>query len=186
MVRFCRVKPPSGGRARAFLAISGPGPHIMVYLRIEHRGPRPAPPPSAASRPRTGVGVASSTLETYESENAFISNLPSVRGSVTQSQVPGKKPSSACPQAHAHDLFAEHPWPRCELPATYHQKAGPRTALPFPPWRAASGLRIKPSPYHEDVLIDALAEALVEVWERLHLPLHAHTLAISEWESTPR
>ena len=32
-------------------------------------------------------------------------------------------------------------------------------------------LRITPSPYHADGLIDGLAEALVEVWERLGLPL---------------
>jgi 5-aminolevulinate synthase len=32
-------------------------------------------------------------------------------------------------------------------------------------------LRITPSPYHDDGLIDALAAALVEVWERLGLPL---------------
>ena len=32
-------------------------------------------------------------------------------------------------------------------------------------------LRITPSPYHDDVLIDALAEALVDVWEKLGLPL---------------
>jgi 5-aminolevulinate synthase len=37
-------------------------------------------------------------------------------------------------------------------------------------------LRITPSPYHEDALIDALAEALVEVWGRLRLPLDAHAL----------
>jgi 5-aminolevulinate synthase len=38
-------------------------------------------------------------------------------------------------------------------------------------------LRITPSPYHEDALIDALAEALLEVWERLALPLRGRALA---------
>lgn len=38
-------------------------------------------------------------------------------------------------------------------------------------------LRITPSPYHDDILIDQLAEALVQVWERLKLPLHAAPLA---------
>jgi 5-aminolevulinate synthase len=38
-------------------------------------------------------------------------------------------------------------------------------------------LRITPSPYHDDVLIDALAEALLDVWERLNLPLKARAVA---------
>ena len=38
-------------------------------------------------------------------------------------------------------------------------------------------LRITPSPYHEDALIDRLAEALLQVWERLDLPLRAKSLA---------
>jgi len=38
-------------------------------------------------------------------------------------------------------------------------------------------LRITPSPYHEDALIDGLADALVQVWEQLGLPLHAKPLA---------
>ncbi|MBN9580720.1 MAG: 5-aminolevulinate synthase [Afipia sp.] len=43
--------------------------------------------------------------------------------------------------------------------------------------KGSERLRITPSPYHDDVLIDALAEALVEVWDRLGLPLHAKSMA---------
>src|SRR6201993_1344003 len=38
-------------------------------------------------------------------------------------------------------------------------------------------LRITPSPYHDDALIDQLAEALVQVWERLGLPASEKSLA---------
>ena len=38
-------------------------------------------------------------------------------------------------------------------------------------------LRITPSPYHDDSLIDALAEALVDVWQRLRLPFKERALA---------
>jgi len=43
--------------------------------------------------------------------------------------------------------------------------------------KGSERLRITPSPYHDDVLIDQLAEALVQVWQRLGLPLHAAPLA---------
>jgi 5-aminolevulinate synthase len=38
-------------------------------------------------------------------------------------------------------------------------------------------LRITPTPYHDDALIDLLAEALVEVWEQLGLPFKDRALA---------
>ena len=38
-------------------------------------------------------------------------------------------------------------------------------------------LRITPSPYHDDGLIDTLAEALVDVWGKLDLPLEERALA---------
>jgi 5-aminolevulinate synthase len=38
-------------------------------------------------------------------------------------------------------------------------------------------LRITPSPYHDDGLIDDLAEALVDVWQKLGLPFKERALA---------
>lgn len=43
--------------------------------------------------------------------------------------------------------------------------------------RGAERLRITPSPYHDDGLIDALADALVQVWDQLGLPLRTKALA---------
>jgi 5-aminolevulinate synthase len=43
--------------------------------------------------------------------------------------------------------------------------------------KGAERLRITPSPYHDDKLIDALADALVDVWQRLNLHTTQHVLA---------
>jgi 5-aminolevulinate synthase len=43
--------------------------------------------------------------------------------------------------------------------------------------RGAERLRITPSPYHDDAVIDQLAEALLQVWERLGLPMKEKSLA---------
>src|SRR3954452_6908931 len=43
--------------------------------------------------------------------------------------------------------------------------------------RGSERLRITPSPYHDDGLIDHLAEALRQVWDRLGLPLREKSLA---------
>jgi 5-aminolevulinate synthase len=43
--------------------------------------------------------------------------------------------------------------------------------------RGMERLRITPSPYHDDGLIDRLAEALVDVWDQLKLPRQPRSLA---------
>ena len=43
--------------------------------------------------------------------------------------------------------------------------------------KGAERLRITPSPYHDYMLIDALADALVDVWQRLQLSLNERALA---------
>jgi 5-aminolevulinate synthase len=43
--------------------------------------------------------------------------------------------------------------------------------------RGEERLRITPSPYHDDALIDRLAEALIDVWERLELPKREQAIA---------
>jgi 5-aminolevulinate synthase len=43
--------------------------------------------------------------------------------------------------------------------------------------RGTERLRVAPSPYHDDGLVDALAHALVDVWHKLSLPLNERPLA---------
>src|SRR5262245_12801666 len=43
--------------------------------------------------------------------------------------------------------------------------------------KGSERLRTTPSPYHDDAMIDGLAEALLDVWERLDLPLKHRSLA---------
>src|SRR5205807_4610703 len=45
--------------------------------------------------------------------------------------------------------------------------------------RGMERLRITPSPYHDDGLIDALAKALIDVWDRLALPRKDRAIAQS-------
>ncbi len=43
--------------------------------------------------------------------------------------------------------------------------------------RGSKRLRITPTPYHDDAVVDALSEALINVWQRLGLPLKHQALA---------
>jgi 7-keto-8-aminopelargonate synthetase-like enzyme len=43
--------------------------------------------------------------------------------------------------------------------------------------RGSERLRITPTPYHDDALVDALSEAPINVWQRLGLPLKHQALA---------
>jgi 5-aminolevulinate synthase len=46
--------------------------------------------------------------------------------------------------------------------------------------RGLERLRITPSPYHDDGLIDRLAKALVDVWDQLKLPRQPQQILAAE------
>ena len=51
--------------------------------------------------------------------------------------------------------------------------------------RGTERLRITATPYHDDVLIDQLAEALTDVWRRVALPLEGCVIDAAETTSFP-
>src|SRR5437660_2838710 len=65
-----------------------------------------------------------------------------------------------------------------DLPLTEHGIYIQPINYPTVP-RGMERLRITPSPYHEDGLIDALAKALIDVWDRLALPRKDQAIAQS-------
>src|ERR1700738_2658858 len=78
--------------ARAFLAISGPGRACSAAradtdTRRTERSLAKRHRRAATSRLRTGAGVANNTLDTYESENSLIWNLPSGCGSAIHHRI---------------------------------------------------------------------------------------------------
>jgi len=82
-------------------------------------------------------------------------------------------------ETHIVPLFVAIPKP-ASGPATSCWKSTTFYIQPINYPTVAKGterLRITPSPYHDDALIDQLAEALLQVWERLGLPLQKKSLA---------
>jgi 5-aminolevulinate synthase len=51
--------------------------------------------------------------------------------------------------------------------------------------RGTERLRITPTPYHNDILIDQLAAALVDVWHRLALPRKGAKRRRKIWSAAP-
>src|SRR5450755_1690896 len=82
-------------------------------------------------------------------------------------------------ETHIVPLFVGDP-ENCKRPCDILLDEHPIDIQPINYPTVAKGterLRITPSPYHDDGLIDRLAEALLQVWQRLSLPLRKQSLA---------